>query len=147
MNLNFRYFLKILEKVPINPQITISTAGINPHKMAGERPIPQSTATFVVNTWAWLPASQLYQCYLQLTLIIHSALKCIKIKHFYFSWFLFFSFCWYHSKSITDVFRLCKFIANFPQTCGTCEGSNFASHLLFLTRAPRNTSTPVLVTS
>ena len=36
MNLNFRYFLQILEKVPINPQITISNAGINPHKMAGE---------------------------------------------------------------------------------------------------------------
>ena len=55
-------------------------------------------------------------------------------------------FCWYHSKGITDVFRLCKFIANFPQTCGTCEGSNFASLLLFLTRAPRNKSTPVVVT-
>ena len=34
MNRNFRYFLKILEKVPINPQITISSPGINPHKMA-----------------------------------------------------------------------------------------------------------------
>ena len=56
MNLDFRYFLKILEKVPINPQITISNAGINPHKMAGEHSVQQSTGAFVVNTFDCIPA-------------------------------------------------------------------------------------------
>ena len=56
LNPHFRYFLKILEKVPINPQITISNAGINPHKMAGEHSVQQSTGAFVVNTFDCIPA-------------------------------------------------------------------------------------------
>ena len=52
MNLDFMNFLKILEKVPINPQITISNADINPHKMAGEVGCVSGTNNQVQHLWS-----------------------------------------------------------------------------------------------